>query len=256
MPHLVSCGESGWISSEELTLQEAEAIAAHHPSVRLRGDEIDRWAARIAAEQPEEDDIAEAVLEEALDVVPAEERRRLVDSWAREHGDRWRATLLGSGDGAAAERALVFGALRAAIAERQPTPREVVAPLEAQAATAPPLAALAHVLVPGNVWSSDEARAAFAAARDRPERRQQLKAVEEVACALITGRHVERTRRQAALVRDELPFAGLPASSERLARACGLVADDELSAETVAIDLLYAHAQQLAQRYREPFASQ
>jgi hypothetical protein len=91
------------------------------PSVRLQGEEIDAFAEQAAAACPEDDPPGD-VLDEGLALVTAPERRRLVDSWAEVYTDRWRSLTETAAGRDAAERSLVRGALRVAIAERQATP--------------------------------------------------------------------------------------------------------------------------------------
>ena len=198
-------------------LREAEAIAWMFPSVRLSGAEVDAFADRAALEHSSDDDLPKALLDEGLALVNGAERQRLVEVWAETYADRWASLTRASGDVDAAERALVVGALRAAVAERQPTPHELVEPLEGGALRRSPFAALAVVLPPAFVWSVDEARAAELAASQR-RGRGRMDVVEGVAYALMTFTHTRRTSALAARLAAELPFAGLPEASRTLSR--------------------------------------
>jgi hypothetical protein len=138
---------------------------------------------------------------------------------------------------------LVAGALRASIAERQRTPRELVQPLETGALRRSPFAALSVVLPPMFVWSVDEARAAQVAASHRVGRRR-TDAVEEVAYALMTFPHVERTTALVARLAAELPFARLRRATRTLEHGCEEVARGLDAARATTAALLIAYAEQ------------
>lgn len=229
-------------------LHEAEGIAWMFPSVRVTGGEVDAFADRMAVEHATDDDVPESTLEHGLALVDGEARRRVIELWAVPYADRWASLVHASGDADAAERALLAGALRAAIAERQPTPRELVEPLEGGALRRSPFAALSAVLPPMFVWSVDELRAAQVAASQQRKPRHGMDAVEEVAYALMTFPHVERTSAMAARLAAELPFAGLPEASRTLAHACDEVdrSLDAARATTAALLIAYVEQRRLA----------
>jgi hypothetical protein len=106
-------------------LREAEAIAAPFPAVRAQGAAIDAFLDELAA-GTDDVDIDEAQLGEGVALFDAAERRRLVESWARPYADRWESLTRAAGDAAAAERALIVGALRMGIDERRRVPRDIV----------------------------------------------------------------------------------------------------------------------------------
>src|SRR5687767_7081855 len=108
-------------------LREAEGIAFLFPAVRLRGRAVEEFADEAAAAHPDTDDVP---VEDGLALVEPVELRRLVAAWAEPYADRWRSLTTAAGDVDAAERGLVVGALRATVAERQPTPRELIEPLD------------------------------------------------------------------------------------------------------------------------------
>jgi hypothetical protein len=223
-------------------LREAEGIPFLFPSVRLRGSALADFADETAATFPAAD---EPPVEAGLALVQPAELRRLVESWAEPYADRWLSLTTAAGDIGPAERALAVGALRAAVAERQPTPRELLEPFEDGALHGSPLAALALVLPPELVWSFDEARAAQAAAAGRRKVRQRHDAVEGVAQALVTAEHVRRLRRLAARLSAELASCDLPGAARVLGDACSCVERDDGNARAAAAGLLITYAERL-----------
>ena len=223
-------------------LREAEGIPFLFPSVRLRGRAIGDFADETAASFPATDDVP---VEKGLALVEPQELRRLVESWAEPYADRWLSLTTASGDIGAAERALALGALRAAVAERQPTPRELLEPFDDGALHRSPLAALALVLPAQLVWSIDEARAAQAAAEGRRKARQRHDAVEGVARALVTAEHVRRLRTLAARLSAELASCDVPGASRVLGDGCRRVERDDANAKAAAAGLLITYAEQL-----------
>jgi hypothetical protein len=229
--------------AREQALREAESVPMLFPSVRLQGDEIDAFAERAAAAFPEDDPPVD-ILDEGLALVDVSERRRLVDGWVELYADRWRSLTETAADRDAAERSLVRGALRVAIAERQASPLRSAEVLEDGALQRSPLAALALVLPALFVWSRDEAAAAAIAAA-HSKRRQRSEAVESVAYALMTFAHVARTRRLACRLASDLPIAELPEASKVLSSACEDVQSDIDAARAATAALLIAYVEQL-----------
>lgn len=223
-------------------LREAEQIAFLFPAVRLRGRAVHDFADETAAAYPDTD---EYPAEEGLALVEPDELRRLVESWAERYADRWLSLTTAAGDIGTAERALALGALRAAVAERQPTPPNLLEPFEDGRLHRSPLAALALVLPPQFVWSIDEARAAETAADGRRKARQRHDALERVAHALATWEHVCRIRLLAARLSAELPSCGLPGAARVLGDACNRVATDDDNARAGAAGLLITYAERL-----------
>lgn len=221
-------------------MREAQGIAAMFPMVRIEG--IGDWAARAAVA---DDELPEPAIDEALELVDPAELRRVVSSMAGPYADRWESLTNAAGDVAAAERALLSGAVRIAVDEFRPTSREVIEPLEHGWRAAPGSAVLGLVIPPMLVWSLDEARAAAAAAEGR-KAAARVRAVQEVALALATYDHVRRLRALADRLADELPFEGLPAASRALRTACRAVADDLDAAREAAALLLVAYVEQRA----------
>jgi SEC-C motif len=227
-------------------LREAESIAWMFPSVRPAGQEVEAFVDTKALEHPT-DDVPDFVLGEGLELVDERERRRIVELWSDPYADRWASLTHATGDAEAAERALVVGSLRAAIAERQSTPRELVEPLERGALRRSPFAALSTVLPPALVWSVDEARAGQVAASER-RGSARMDAVEGVAYALMTFTHIQRTSALTRRLGLELPFQGLPEASRTLATACDDVTRSLDAARAVAAAMLVAYVERLGPR--------
>jgi hypothetical protein len=174
-----------------------------------------------------------------------------VDSWAEVYADRWRSLTETAADRGAAERALVKGALRAAIAERQASPRKLVEQLEDGGLRRSPFAALAVVVPAPIVWSRDEAAAAEVAAA-HSSRRERPAAVEGVAYALMTFDQVSRTRTLARRLASELPIVELPEASKLLSGACDGVEKDVDAARAATAALLVAYVEQLRVSKSDP----
>jgi hypothetical protein len=212
------------------------------PCVRVKGAEIDAFAESAALEDPG-GDVPESTLERGLDLVDAEQRAAVVASWVEPYADRWASLTRAAGDPGAAEDALVRGALRAAIAERQETPVELVRELDDGALRRSPFAVLSLAVPPMFVWSVDEARAAQVAAAQRGPRRR-ADAVQEVAYALMTFIHTRRTTALVVRLAAELPFAGLPEATRTIGDACEEVERRLVAARATTAALLIAYVEQ------------
>jgi hypothetical protein len=228
------------ISPEEsLRLQglgEAHDIAALFPFVRPFGDEIAAVADRAAREGT----VTQEAVDEGLALLDTEERRRLVDSFACRYPDRWTRVVDAAGSSELAQRALLTGAVRAAIAERLLPPRGVLEEVERQADVLDtPPKILLFLLSPANVWSIDDVLdAEDAAAEFEPRSSEWLAAIDGYARDQLAGAHVERVRELADHLEAWLPIEGLPRVSAALAEARGAVRDDEdLAAEIASFAL-------------------
>lgn len=192
-------------------LRQAEAIAFFFPAVRARGTEVDALVKELTGADPSR-------LAEACDDLPEAERRRIVDSWTTRHPDRWSIIVGQVRDVRAAERALVVGALRAAVGDARPCDPAGLAEIEA-AQDVHPGNALAAVIQPATVWEYELAVEAAAAAGTADRER---------AIAAIGFRHFARCRgpllARVAWVREQLPFQPFPRASKALRDGCDLVA--------------------------------
>jgi hypothetical protein len=223
-------------------LGEAHDISALFPWVRPRDPIVEAFAERVALElDPADYRVPTAVVEEGLALLDAAERRRIVDEWAERYPDRWASISAAAGDVEMLERAIAASAVRGAISERRPTPRELFIPLEGGALRRSPCAALALVLAPPLVWSRDEALLAAGAVAHVRGFKARFDALEQMAPDWVGDEHVERVRTIAARVRSRLPV-GLPRATETVVDGCRQVERDEQLAEGVAAVLLASYA--------------
>jgi hypothetical protein len=186
-------------------LGEVHDVAMLFPFVRPQGKAIEAFADRLAAGRagaPRDCTPAEAA--EGVRLLSANERRRIIRSWAGRYPERWRHVCAAVGAASPAEQALLSSAVRAAVADRIVCAPDLVADLEDGALESSPGAALALAISPVAVWSYEE----VFGPHDPP----------------VTRRHIARVRAQAARLSRRLPLDGLPRSSATLARGCELVA--------------------------------
>jgi hypothetical protein len=139
--------------ARESALREARAVATLFPSVRVRGEKVETFLEGVAERLRDDEEPNEGLVAHGLTLIDEPERRRVVDSWAAPYADRWESLTHAAGDAAAAERALVLGALEVAVAERSPTPHGVLELVERGRPRAAHLA-LALVIPPMFVWSA------------------------------------------------------------------------------------------------------
>jgi len=118
-------------------LAEARQIAVLFPPVRLRSKAALAFAERVANDFPGAERVPEKLLDEGLASVDSDERREVVDNWVDEYPDRWASLTRVAADVGAAEQELLRGALEVAVAERQPTPRELLVELDLDGGATP-----------------------------------------------------------------------------------------------------------------------
>jgi SEC-C motif len=223
-------------SQKLLALGEAHDLAALFPFVRPVGDEI----AKLVEHAAREGTVGPEAVDEGRALLDAAERRRLVDSYADRYPDRWAALVAAAGSGEIAERALVTGAVRAAIAERLLPPRGVLEEVERQTdALDTPAKILLFLLSPANVWSIEDVISAEEEASEfEPRSPEWLAAVDVVARERLDSWHVERVRVLADHLEAWLPIDRLPRISAALAEARDEVhEDDALAAEIATFSL-------------------
>jgi hypothetical protein len=140
--------------------------------------------------------------------------------------------------------AIAESAVHAAIADRQPCSRHALRGLERiREAPSSPVLPLAAAVPAHLVWSLDDAVcAAVLAAPFGQATPDALAVVRSVARSALEPEHAGRVRRQTARIASELPVAGFPRASRRLAVACAVVAADRGAAADVAELLLPAYA--------------
>jgi hypothetical protein len=213
-------------------------IAALFPFLRPEDDVVLAFADRAADDLGERDHIPPAIVEEAAALVPADERARLVNAFAHRYVRRWASVVDAVGDSAAAERALVLSAVRAAIGERRLPPRGVLQEVERNRAMLDtPPKVLLFVIQHGSVWSRDDAHAAVAAVAKAP-RAEVRRAVDTVAATRLDRSHPRRVRTLAGHLARRLPVARFPRTSSLLEQACADVAEDDALADELARESL------------------
>jgi hypothetical protein len=136
-----------------------------------------------------------------------------------------------------AERGLVTGAVRAAIAERLLPPRGVLEEVERQTAVLDkPAKILLFLLSPENVWSIEDAMSAEQeATRFEPRSSEWLGALDAYARDRVEDDHVDRVRELARHLAARLPIDGLPRVSSALEEACEDVHHDCVLAAELAM---------------------
>ena len=175
-------------------LAEAESIALFFPDVRPQGVRI-----------------------ETVEHLPDFESRRIVDSWTARCPERWAVLVGAAQDVELAERALVAGAVRAAIGDRKPCDPAGLAALEAARLVVHPGNALAAVIPPQAVWDYDVAvDAAEAAAGGERE-----PAIASIGFGCFE-RCRPRLRERITWVERQLPFPPFPRVSAVLREGCDL----------------------------------
>jgi hypothetical protein len=226
-------------------LGEAHDLGALFPFLRPRGRAVEAFADRLARELGGDDLLVTSVAP-GLEHIGSREQRRLVTAYAERFAGPWETLCADVGDCATAERALVVGALRAAVADRLLPPRGVLEEVErAEDAIDTPEKALLFILPPNAVWSLLDAIEAAEATGPDAGRLEQARAIDDVAAERLDEEHALRVQGLARHIARGLPLVGLPRTSALLADACKAVAlDRELAAE-LAVYLLAAYVVRL-----------
>jgi SEC-C motif len=214
-------------------LAEAHDIAGLFPFVRPVGEQIAAHADSAARAAT----VTEEAVAEGRALLDADERRRLVHCYADRYPDRWTRVVAAVGSADLAERALVTGAVRAAIAERLLPPRGVLEEVERQTAVLDkPAKILLFLLSPENVWSIEDVMSAEQeATRFEPRSSEWLGALDAYARDRVEDDHVDRVRKLARHLAGWLPIDGLPRVSSALAEACEDVRHDCVLAAELAM---------------------
>jgi hypothetical protein len=162
-----------------------------------------------------------------------------VATYAAAYPGPWSTVCDDVGDPAVAERALVVGAVRAAVGERRLPPRAVLEEVEAaDEALDSPEKALLFVLSPSNVWSIRDVVDASEAADGAADFGAWVGAIDAVADERVGDEHAERVRLLAGYVARRLPLEGLPRTSSLLSSACDALERDSDLANELALYLL------------------
>ena len=214
---------------ELYVLAEANDIAALFPGVRPYDDVFAAYADRAALDiDGHGPRVPIRIVEDGLALLDSAERRRIVDSWCDPYPDRWAAMIADGGSETPIRRAVVAGAVRVAILERCPLPREALAVFEGGLFGNLPANALTLLAPPQGTWSIDEAIAADGIVPGGPRfEPARFDALERYAQGCVTNEHIERLRDAATRIEMQLPIVGLPRASATLAAACAIIATDE-----------------------------
>ena len=214
---------------ELFVLAEANDIAALFPGVRPRDDVFAAYADRVALNVDGHGPrVPVRAVEDGLTLLDSAERRRIVSSWRDPYPDRWAAMIADGGSETLIERAVVAGAVRVAILERCPLPREALAVFEGGLFGNLPANALTLLAPPQGTWSIDEAIAADGIVPGGPRfEPARFDALERYAQGCVASEHVERLRAAASRIEMQLPVVGLPRASATLAAGCATIAADD-----------------------------
>jgi hypothetical protein len=114
-------------------LAETHDVSALFPCVRPRDSVFDAYAERVASTLDSADPrVPINAVEEGIGLLAEAERRRIVDDYVSAYPDRWESACAAVGDSSLVRRAFVASAVRGAISERRPVPRELVARTDPQ----------------------------------------------------------------------------------------------------------------------------
>lgn len=227
-------------------LGEAHDISVLFPWVRPQDGVLDAFAERIALElDPEDSFVPPQVIEEGVALLDRRERDRIVDAWAERYPEVWTSLCTAARDEELVRHTVVASAVRGAICERRPPPRECLEPLESGLLRRSPCSALAFVIAPPLVWGREQAFVAAGAVAHLRDTRKRFDMLHDLTNGWVADEHIERVRVLASRLLSRLPVDGLPQASETLAEGCRQVeAEEELAAGLAAV-LLATYALQL-----------
>lgn len=229
--------------AELYALGEASDIAALFPCVRPRDAVFDAFARRVAGTlDPLAPGIPSGRVEEGLALLDEPERERIVASWIEPYRDRWQAMLADGGSEIPIERALVAGAVRMAIVDHLPPPRDMLGTLEGGAVRSHPADALAILVWPGSIWSIDEAVCATRFVPADLDFEQRMVSLERHTPGWVGPEHMDRLRSAASRLRAHLPVDGLPRASATTTEGCEEVRCDDGVCAAIAARLLALYA--------------
>jgi len=177
------------------------------PFLRPGDQLIDEFAWRVAAGFDLPRMATGEEMAEGVALLPIDERRRIVRSWAARYPQVWRSICRKVGDSELAEHTLVSSSVRGAIHDRVGPHPALLEQLESELFEWNPAAAVAFVIESDTVWLHEEA---------------------VWGPPTITKAHVTRTRTQVRRLATRLPFDGLPGASAVLQRGCELAASPEV----------------------------
>jgi hypothetical protein len=205
-------------------VEELAQLPLEFPSLRPEGKAVSSWADAAAAGHVGKED-----LEEGISLLAPKERRRIERAHADEFPAVWRALCADlGGDEELARRAVVAGAVVAAVRERQPPNPDVLALLEESAdLRRDGCEALAFVLEASDLWSVYESIEIDQALRAIPDElddeaydAEWHRVIAAEAVRLRTRWHDERLKLLVSRLRAQLALPDYPRTSAVLMTAC------------------------------------
>ena len=183
------------------------------------------------------------IVEDGLGLLDGHERDRIVRSWCDLYPDRWRSLVADGGDETLIRRAVVAGAVRAAILDRMPLHRESLLLYESGLFSDLPANALSLLVPPPAIWSMDQAIVAGNAFPDGPRfDPERFDALEQYAGGCAADGERARLREAADRIERQLPVEGLPRASATVAAGCEVIATDADWCTAIAARLLALYA--------------
>jgi hypothetical protein len=204
-------------------IEEIVGLPALFPRLRPVGSEFDAWADSFAAGEFEV-----ALIDDGIRRLSPDERERIERAHAEEFPAVWRSLCAEAGDEELARRALIAGAVVAAIGERLPPDPERVDVLEWRARDQSDFAdTLAIVLDCRDLWSlhesiqADEAAQAISEELDDDVYETVWNAVVALQAEQLAGDwHHGRLALLVRRLRARLPLEDAPLASAALQEAC------------------------------------
>ena len=219
-------------------LEEAAELPRLFPHLRAEGDAIEAFAERVAREVAGGEVAAER-LAEGTALLDEAERTRIVETFAREHPGDWKEIAGAAVTRAAAEEALLGGAVRAAVESRAaPSGYVLHAIQESELLQDNPLEALGLALPPARLWSIEDPMRAGDATIGRSADDDWLDAIEDAAEESWSDWHETRLAELVANLARHLPDPTFPRASAVLADACAELERDADAGPQVATVML------------------
>jgi hypothetical protein len=199
-------------------------LPLHFPRLRPAGEPFAAWADEVAARGLGDPPVAEGIAR-----IDAEERAGIEGAHAKEFPDVWQSFCADlGGDEEMARRAVLAGAVAAAVKERQPPDPDRLALLEDSGDLCRDAGeTLAFLLEAGDLWSIAESAQVEERLRAIPDdldddayEPEWYGVVAREAERLMTPWHEERLALLVRRLRAQLPLAGFPAASTALEEAC------------------------------------
>ena len=234
--------------------RELDALAQTHdvsvlfPCVRPQDPVLEAYAENMAsALDPAEPRVPVDAVEEGILLLAEAERRRIVDDWVSTYPDRWESVCAAVGDSSLVARTFVASAVRGAISERRPVPREIVAVFEGGKLQRSPVAALGSSCSCHRWYGTATLRRCFGSRSAAAGGCRRSGSTMRSPWHSVTSadEQVECVRAVSARLGYQLPIAGLPTASQTLRHGCKIVATDDAAASELAALLLVMYEQAL-----------